>query len=162
MSLPSIVFRTALAGLLLAGLVGCQTILPRTGAGENPFARIELVYEGCSCFEEVRELKLISWRLFGALPEIDEDHQTVKLTLREPKPLPLQEFADAVDGTHALTRGLRLEVTARIQRDQAVIQGTGQAIALERTAPDCPDSQWCRFRATQWGDRSSFRMAWFR
>lgn len=155
--------RAAFAGILLAiggaGFAGCRSSEGQAGLEGRPFARVELTYEGCSCFEEVRQLRLISWRLFGALPEIDEERQIVRVAIAEPKPLPLREFAAAVDGTHAVTRGLRLEVKAWVRKEQAVLQGTGQTIAIEGDSREGAEARWCRLRAMHWEDGTRFRMA---
>jgi len=152
--------RAAWAAALLGILAGAACVSPaRELPGPEPaFAEIELCYEGCSCFEEVRELKLITRRLFGTLPEIDEARQILRLRLPAPCRLPLQELARAVDGTHALTRRLTIQASISLEGGRAVIHPTGQILALAGDpAKDAAESRR-RMAATGWREPSGLRM----
>lgn len=142
--------------LLLMLLAGCAS--PPAGPAGPAFARIELDYEGCSCFEEVRELKLIARRLYGGLPDLDELHQRVRVSLREPRALALAEFARSVDGTHALTRGMTIEVRARLDGGRAILDVTGEELALEGPPVAAADPAWRKFRVKDWSAPASLRL----
>jgi len=144
------------AAALLALLAGCAA--PPAGPAAPAFARIELDYEGCSCFEEVRDLKLIARRLYGGFPDLDELHQRVRVSLREPRDLELAQFARAVDGTHALTRGMTIEVRARLEGGRAILDGTGQELALEGPPFAAGELAWRKFRVKGWSDPASLRL----
>ncbi len=155
--IPRAAWSAALLGILSGA--GCMSPPVEAPGPGSAFAEIELSYEGCSCFEEVRELKLISRRLFGILPEIDEARQILRLRLPAPRSLPLQDLARAVDGTHALTRRLTIEAAMSLQGGQAVIHPTGQVLALTGDPAKDAGESWRRLAATGWRDPSGLRMS---
>lgn len=148
--------RAAWAAVVLSVLPGCEAGEVGRAASGPDFADIELSFEGCACFEEVRELKLIARRLFGIVPEIDEARQVLRLRLPKPRTLPLLEFVRSVDGTHAVTRSLTLEGLFALQGDRAVLQPTGQTIDLEPGSGPGPGESRRRLKAVEW--HLTFRM----
>ncbi|HXX92681.1 MAG TPA: hypothetical protein VEN81_03550 [Planctomycetota bacterium] len=139
-----------LAVVVGVGALGCRTESVRPEGSRAAFAAIELEYEGCSCFEEVRELKLIAKELYGTFPWIDEPHQRIHIALEKPTWLDLGELVRRVDGTHARTRSLTLEVTSALTEEEARIAPTGQAIGLAAPFSGESPAAWRRFKVTGW------------
>ena len=148
-----------LSGVLPLLLLVCGCAAPAQDPGSPVFARIDLRFEGCSCFEEVRELKQLCRRLYGRFPEVDELRQTLRISITRPQPLDLVQLAQGVDHTHAITRGMEVEAAFSLMETFAAVDPTGEILTLETPSPAPSGAAWRRFRVRSWESPGLLRLS---